>query len=186
MSKTASLYRFGGPKNHTIELIIVLEAQSKVIHEWFPTQRNNTKTKLIYVLLPNSFFWFQTPVQFYWWSLDILDCNQSVVIGSSPLIPSPLLPWFGSVTKFVERRNTQNKIAQKQQQITKFDSYKNCTTLFAEIARWSKRYTFSEQKKDPPRSLPKHTRNPFFLPPTSFTQLTIQSSLQSCKIREHP
>jgi hypothetical protein len=33
MNKTASLYRFGGSKNHTIELIIVLEAQSKVIHE---------------------------------------------------------------------------------------------------------------------------------------------------------
>jgi hypothetical protein len=33
MNKTASLYRFGGPKNHTIELIIVLEAQSKIIHE---------------------------------------------------------------------------------------------------------------------------------------------------------
>lgn len=173
MSKTASLHRFGGPKNHTIELIIVLEAQYKVIHEWFPTQRNNTKTKLTYVLLPNSFFWFQTPVQFYWWSLDILDCNQSVVIGSSPIVPSPLLPWFGLVTKFVERRNKQNKIAQQQQQqITKFYSYKNWTTLFTEIAWWSKIYSFREQKKDPPCSLPKHTRNPFFLPPSAFSQLT--------------
>jgi hypothetical protein len=100
-----------------------------------------------------------------------------------------LLPWFGLVTKFapaltffsvVERRITQNKIAQ-QQQITKFHSYKNCTTLFAEIAWWSKRYSFRKQKNDPPRSLPKHTRNPFFLPPTSFSQLTIQALCSHAK-----
>jgi hypothetical protein len=136
-----------------------------VFNNTVPTQWNNTETKPTHVLLPNSFFWFQTPVQFYWWSLDILDCNQSVVIRSSPIIPSPLLPWFGSVTKFVERRDTQNKIAQQQQQITKFHSYKNCTTLFAEIAWWSKRYSFREQKKRPASFISQTHKEPIFSSP---------------------
>jgi hypothetical protein len=97
-----------------------------------------------------------------------------------------LLPWFGLVTKIVERRNTQNKIGQQQQQITKFHSYKNCTTLFNEIACWSKRYSFRELKKRPASFITQTHKEPIFSSPHLFLTAYNLSSLQSCKIREHP